>query len=217
MFERNADNYTLREQAALYRATVAVCGLGGGGGWVAEILARTGIGHVILIDGDRYEESNRNRQLGALGSTLGGSKVEVMAARLRDISPYARVESHAVFIAPETGELLSKADIVCDCVDGQNKRLLLELAAGLRKPYCTGGLSGRNWHVAVFDDAARARGLYNASGASLQANPASLLACSGFQAQAVIDFLLERINTPLNRVIRFNGYTCSFFVEDVHA
>lgn len=70
MFERNADNYTLREQAALYRATVAVCGLGGGGGWVAEILARTGIGHFILIDGDRYEESNRNRQIGALGSTL---------------------------------------------------------------------------------------------------------------------------------------------------
>ena len=82
MFERNADNYSLRDQLALHKATVAVCGLGGGGGYVAEILARTGVGKFILIDGDCFEDSNRNRQIGALGSTLGRLKVEVVGVRL---------------------------------------------------------------------------------------------------------------------------------------
>ena len=100
MFERNADNYSLRDQLALHKATVAVCGLGGGGGYVAEILARTGVGKFILIDGDCFEDSNRNRQIGALGSTLGRLKVEVMAERLRDVSPWVSVSAHPAFIGP---------------------------------------------------------------------------------------------------------------------
>lgn len=219
MFERNAHNYTPREQLALHRATTAVCGLGGGGGWVAEILARTGVGHLILIDGDRFDDSNRNRQIGALGSTLGRRKTEVMAARLRDISPHVTITTHDAFLDDTAlwADRLAGANIVCDCVDGSNKAILLRLCARLRKPYCTGGLNGRNWRVALFDDAANAAGLYAGPSASRQANPASLLACSGFQAQAIIDFLLGRPDTPRNRIIRFNGTTCSLSVEDFHA
>ncbi len=74
----------------LQKSHVAVFGLGGVGSWCAEGLCRAGIGELTLIDRDRVSESNRNRQLCALGSTVGLPKAEVMAARLRDINPDCR-------------------------------------------------------------------------------------------------------------------------------
>lgn len=216
MFERNADNYSLRDQLALHKATVAICGLGGGGGYVAEVLARTGVGKLILIDGDRFEGSNRNRQLGALGSTLGRLKVEVMAERLRDVSPWASVVAHSAFIGPETAELLSGADMVCDCVDGANKRLLSAICRDRHMPYCTAGLSGERFQVAMFDEPECGAGLYSGNMSSLQANPATLLICSGFQAQAIINFLLGRDMGTRNRIMWCNSMTCSISVEEVH-
>lgn len=217
MFERNADNYSLRDQLALHKATVAVCGLGGGGGYVAEILARTGVGRLVLIDGDVFEDSNRNRQIGALGSTLGRGKAEVMAERLRDVSPWVRAEARPVFIGPETADLLAGADVVCDCVDGDGKRVLNELCRKLGVPYCTGGLSGECFHVAMFDDPERAADLYAGdTKGSFQANPAALLACSGFQAQAVVNFLLGRDRGTLNRILYCNMLTCALSVEEVN-
>lgn len=217
MFERNADNYSLRDQLALHRATVAVCGLGGGGGHVAEILARTGVGRFILIDGDLFEDSNRNRQIGALGSTLGRGKAEVMAERLRDASPWVKVAAHPAFIGPETAGLLDGADVVCDCVDGDNKRVLNALCRERGVPYCTAGLSGERFHVAMFDDPARSEGLYAGDmRGSFQANPAALLACSGFQAQAIVNFLLGRDRGTLNRILYCNMLTCALSVEEVN-
>lgn len=216
MFERNADNYSLRDQLALHKATVAVCGLGGGGGYVAETLARTGVGKLILIDGDRFEDSNRNRQIGALGSTLGRLKAEVMAERLRDVSPWVSVVAHPVFITPETADLLSGADVVCDCVDGGNKRVLSAICRDKGVPYCTGGLSGERFQVAMFDKPEYGAGLYSGNMISLQANPATLLLCSGFQAQAIINFLLGRDTGTRNRIMWCNSMTCSISVEEVH-
>ncbi len=71
----------------LASATVAVVGLGGVGAYAAEMLARAGVGHLILLDSDCVSDSNRNRQLLALESTVGRPKTEVMAERLRDINP----------------------------------------------------------------------------------------------------------------------------------
>ena len=71
----------------LNRAKVMVVGLGGVGSFAAEFLCRAGIGRMAIIDGDTVDRSNKNRQLPALDSTVGQGKAEVMAARLRDISP----------------------------------------------------------------------------------------------------------------------------------
>ena len=71
----------------LKNSRVAVFGVGGVGSYCAEALARAGVGGITLIDRDRVEESNLNRQLVALYSTIGKYKTEVMAARIRDISP----------------------------------------------------------------------------------------------------------------------------------
>ena len=80
----------LYEQGAVARLLqrhVAVVGLGGVGSWVAEALARSGVGTLTLIDLDHIAESNVNRQVHALGRTLGQAKVEAMAERIRDINP----------------------------------------------------------------------------------------------------------------------------------
>ena len=177
MFERNADNYSLRDQLALHKATVAVCGLGGGGGYVAEILARTGVGKFILIDGDCFEDSNRNRQIGALGSTLGRLKVEVMAERLRDVSPWVSVSAHPAFIGPETADLLSGADVVCDCVDGDNKRVLNALCRDRGVPYCTGGLSGERFQVGT--QRGHVQGFGHGLGTGESRSPLGLFGLSG--------------------------------------
>lgn len=103
----------------LQRSHVCVVGIGGVGSWVAEALARSGIGSITLIDMDHVSLSNINRQLVALRSTRGKAKVEVMQQRINDINPACRVVLHEDFVTPENlDELLDPAfDAVIDCID----------------------------------------------------------------------------------------------------
>ncbi len=104
----------------LQNAHVLVVGLGGVGAYAAEMVARAGVGHMTIADADTVGESNINRQLLALHSTIGHHKSEVMAERLRDINP--NIELHVItdYIRDEkTYELLDTAhyDYVIDCID----------------------------------------------------------------------------------------------------
>ena len=103
----------------LASAKVAVFGIGGVGGHLAEALARAGVGQILLVDRDTVSPSNINRQAVALHSTLGRPKAEVMAERIADIAPTCRVETRVAFYLPETAEDfdLSAYDFVADCVD----------------------------------------------------------------------------------------------------
>ena len=98
---------------------VAVFGLGGVGSWCAEALARSGVGSITLIDQDTVGESNSNRQLCALSSTVGLPKAEVMAARLRDINPEICVyHLQARYEAAAREDFFEiKYDYVVDCID----------------------------------------------------------------------------------------------------
>ena len=98
---------------------VAVFGIGGVGGYAVEALARVGIGSFTLIDPDTVSESNINRQLMALHSTVGKYKTEVAAARVLDINPTASVLTHNLFFLPENAEEIdfSTFDYVVDAVD----------------------------------------------------------------------------------------------------
>lgn len=113
----------------LAAATVAVFGLGGVGSYTAEALARAGVGTLILVDGDTVADSNRNRQLCALTSTVGRSKAEVTAARVRDIDPACRVTAHTLFyLPPDSGTgLIDGCDYVADAVDTVKAKLGLAL------------------------------------------------------------------------------------------
>lgn len=87
--------------AKLARAHVVVLGVGGVGSWATEALARAGIGALTLVDFDRIEPSNLNRQVHALTSTIGRLKVEVMAERLIQINPALTIHTHAERLLPE--------------------------------------------------------------------------------------------------------------------
>lgn len=103
----------------LRTSRVALFGLGGVGSFTAEALARAGVGHLLLVDGDNVASSNLNRQLVALHSTLGQPKADVMAARIRDISPAVRVDARRAFYLPESADDFDLAgfDYVIDAVD----------------------------------------------------------------------------------------------------
>ncbi len=100
-------------------AHVCVVGVGGVGSWVVEALARSGIGGLTLIDLDNVAESNINRQLAALDSTLGMAKVEVLKARVLDINPACRVHLVEDFLTADNAAslLADKPDFVIDCID----------------------------------------------------------------------------------------------------
>ncbi len=117
--------------AKLKNAKVAVFGLGGVGGYVAEALARSGIGSLELIDHDTISITNINRQILATYSTIGQSKAEAAKARVLDINPEIQVTAKAVFYGPDTaGDFdFSQYDYVVDAIDTVTGKLALVTAA----------------------------------------------------------------------------------------
>ncbi len=103
----------------LAHAKVAVIGTGGVGGYAVETLARSGVGNLIVIDADNVAESNLNRQLIALKSTIGKSKVELFRQRCRDINPQIEVMAIKEFVTPDNAaELIgTQVDYVIDAID----------------------------------------------------------------------------------------------------
>ena len=103
----------------LAAAKVAVFGVGGVGGFCVEALARAGVGTLHLYDDDTVSESNLNRQIAALHSTVGQPKAEVVAERVRDINPGCKVEAIRMFYLPQNADQvdLSQYDYVVDCID----------------------------------------------------------------------------------------------------
>lgn len=103
-FARTQIVYGASSMEKLYSAKVAVFGVGGVGGYVAEALARSGIGHLLLVDNDKVSVTNINRQIIALHSTIGKSKVQVMKARCLDINPDIIIEEKECFFLPENSD-----------------------------------------------------------------------------------------------------------------
>ena len=101
----------------LRAASVLIVGIGGVGSYAAEAIARAGVGHVSLMDGDSVQPSNLNRQLVALMSTIGMNKAEVMAARIKDIDPAADVTALPRFYRPDDGMDLAVYDWIIDAID----------------------------------------------------------------------------------------------------
>lgn len=116
----------------LHEAHVLVVGLGGVGAYAAEMLARSGIGTLTLVDADRVSESNINRQLIALHSTIGQPKADILAARLKDINPEIQLTVLQEYVRDEaTDRLLDRApySYVVDAIDTLSPKLNLILGA----------------------------------------------------------------------------------------
>ena len=131
-----------------------VFGIGGVGSFAAEALARGGVGHITLVDGDTVSITNINRQLIALHSTVGKEKTAVMAERIADISPETEVETYPVVYGAENRDLLdfSTYDYVIDAIDTvTSKLILIEEAkkAGVPVISCMG--TGNKFHPERFE------------------------------------------------------------------
>ena len=109
----------------LASSKVAIFGVGGVGGYVAEALARSGIGAIELIDSDCVSPSNINRQIIALHSTVRQKKVDAAAARLSDINPNIKISARNIFFLPETSSEFdfTAYDYVIDCIDTVSGKL----------------------------------------------------------------------------------------------
>ncbi len=135
MFSRTEKLIGAEALEKLKKAHVAVFGVGGVGGYVGEALARAGVGKLDLIDNDCVSESNINRQIIALSSTVGRLKTEVMAERIKDINPNIQVGVHNIFFLPETPFDFSMYDYVVDAIDTVSGKLsIIERATALKVP-----------------------------------------------------------------------------------
>lgn len=112
----------------LLNAKVLIIGIGGVGGYTAESLARSGVGEIHLVDHDIVDETNINRQVIALYSTIGKNKVDVMSERINDINPNINVVSHKLFV-DETNidSLIKDVDFVVDACDTVSTKLSIIL------------------------------------------------------------------------------------------
>jgi len=138
----------------LKKARVAVFGVGGVGGYVVEALARSGVGALDLIDKDTVSESNINRQIIALHSTVGRLKTEVAAERAKDINPDICVRTHNVFYLPETAETFdfSQYDYVVDAIDTVSGKIaLIEQAKRAKVPVISSMGAGNKLDPTAFE------------------------------------------------------------------
>ncbi|GKT11943.1 MAG: tRNA threonylcarbamoyladenosine dehydratase [Thiomicrorhabdus sp.] len=127
LFERSLLVFEEMGLKQLQDSHVLIAGVGGVGGYVAEALARAGVGTITLIDHDKVGASNKNRQIVALDSTIGLNKADIMAERIADFNPFCKVNVRYDFIRPDDMDaLLSEPfDFVVDAIDSLNCKMAL--------------------------------------------------------------------------------------------
>ena len=130
----------------LQQSRVVVFGIGGVGAACAEALVRSGVGHLALVDPDKVEKSNLNRQLIALHTTLGQQKTAVCAARMKDIAPEVEIIEYPLFYDEQSASQieLSQFDAVADCIDTVSSKLLLAKRAQQAGVYTVSCLGAGN-------------------------------------------------------------------------
>ncbi len=137
----------------LQQAKIAVFGVGGVGGFCVEALARSGVGAMDLYDDDTVSESNLNRQIAALHSTIGQRKAEVIAQRVKDINPQCQVRAIPMFYLPENAHTVDfqQYDYVIDCIDTVTAKLdLVERCTASQVPVISAMGSGNKLDPTAF-------------------------------------------------------------------
>lgn len=150
-YQRNLNMLSIHEQLQLFRSRIAVIGCGGLGGYIIEELARLGVGHIIAIDPDIFEEHNLNRQILSSPAALGQAKVEAALARVNGINPAVTLTPiQTAFCTANGSELLKGATVAVDALDSISYRLeLAEVCTELRIPMVHGAIGGWYGHVAT--------------------------------------------------------------------
>lgn len=148
-YKKNQHTISRQQQMRLFKSCVVVVGCGGLGGYIIEELARIGIGKIICIDPDVFEEHNLNRQLHATLTTLGGAKVAAVAQRVGEITPAVTIIPLQKAFCQENGkDLLNQAHVVIDALDSIPIRLVLaDVCELMNIPLIHGSIAG--WYGQV--------------------------------------------------------------------
>lgn len=143
-YQRNQQMISTGQQLQLFKSSVAVVGCGGLGGYILEELARLGVGRIVAIDPDVFEEHNLNRQLLSSIELLGTSKVDAAVQRIAEINPAVTVSAvNAAFDKENGRDMLGAVTLVVDAVDNIPTRLdLAEVCSQLKIPLVHGAIAG---------------------------------------------------------------------------
>ena len=141
---RNLNALTETECNVLRSKKVAVIGCGGLGGYLIEMLARLGVGAIVAVDGDVFEETNLNRQILSSPAELGKSKAEAAVSRVRTINPDVEVTCVVTFLNAENAiGLLGGCDVVLDGLDNiGSRKVLADACSQMGIPYVFGAIQG---------------------------------------------------------------------------
>ncbi len=225
-YARNFDTLTPTEQERLSSARVVVLGLGGLGGGVCEMLARTGVGHMTLIDGDVFEASNLNRQLLCTEALVGTSKAEAAKERICAVNSLVQITAVAAY-ADKTNllDMITGSDLVVDCLDSIHGRFMLQDAAKKAQiPVVAGAIAGVSGQVTVFFPEDKGyelvygkRGHLPATGIELRTGNISYCALmvSAVQASECIKVLLNRGDILRNKLLIMELWSNSFEIMDL--
>jgi molybdopterin/thiamine biosynthesis adenylyltransferase len=210
-YERSQGTVGWEGQVKLLESTVAVVGCGGLGGWIIEGLARMGVGHLTLIDGDTFGENNLNRQALCTEANLGQLKTEAARERIARVNSATEVTVHPVMADEESmREMVAGADVVVDALDTLPTRLVLQkVAQSLGIPVVHGAIGGYVGQVmTVFPGdeglyALYGRGDVPERGLEAQlGNPAATpMMVAAWQIQEVIKILLGTGELLRNRLL----------------
>ena len=136
--------FSIEQQDELGEKKAAVIGCGGLGGYAIEMLARAGVGHLRVCDGDVFDETNLNRQLLCTEDVLGKSKAEAAAERIKAVNSKTEAEAFCCNLTEENAdEILAECDVVIDALDSVGAKLMLQRACRRQEiPMIHGAIGG---------------------------------------------------------------------------
>ena len=211
-YVRNMKMFSAKDQLSLLKSRVSVVGLGGLGGAVIEILARTGIGNLNLIDGDSFEDSNLNRQFLSAHSLIGTSKSEAAAKRIKEINSSVIVQEHFKFLDKQNAPgLLNNSNVVVDCLDTIKSRFLLEKTSKeIGSPLVSAAVAGASGHAtSIFPEDEGLKLIYGeaedlpqkGAEASLGCLPQAVTLLASIETFEVVKILLGRGSLLRNKLL----------------
>jgi len=216
-YVRNREVVSVQEQLKLALSRVVVIGLGGLGGQIVLLLARIGLGHLVVVDCDVFDETNLNRQALSSIDAIGKPKSEVAAATVASINPGVEVTSIQARIEAATVEtILGGSDVVVDALDNIPDRMLLgEAARDLGIPLVHGAIAGFEGQLmTVFPNDNGLQQLYGdvRTERNDPQRPEALLGVptltpaivGSFQAMEVVKIILNRGRPLRNRMVHFD-------------
>jgi len=211
-YHRNLGVISSSEQIKLLQSKVAIIGAGGLGGTVLELLARMGIGELLITDKDIIVDSNLNRQILSQENNLGQSKAEVALKRVKKINSSIEITEYSIFIDSDNAKKIIKgADVVVDALDNLPSRFVLQKTCQeLKIPLVHGAIAGFNGQlITIFPEDKGLELIYgpardlpeHGSEVTLGAPTTTPAIIASLEAQEVIKILLKKENLFRNRLL----------------